>query len=771
MLSRQIRKGLAQGVPAGLAALGLMLLTSGCSKPEDDSAAQTADPMLQGAYRVRTDFAAPLNADSGWAGRLNEPASVMADSPFRLRLEVEHAAGAERAGPYSLQVRRNRGTWEPLLAENFPQPAKEEKLKFEKQAEDTPGTAWEWIEGDASALRWEDAAGDGYLSFKTDTAPVLALGQYHTHWEPVEFAADVRLPSETSRGGLVFGFRDQHNYHRVDLEPGRGLYLVQVEDGLESILATHEFAVQADRWAELKVILRGPEITVEYDDEALVFTERLSRAVASPKIGVFVPGGGALDLHPIAIEGMPRSPRTSIVEAAAFAHGEATQDLLAGSPRTFDGGAAVSFARETPSKPVAGGHTEWEFPLVIRRFADGAAMNEHGDQFEYRLIDNKGEPLPASNYPEVTLEVPVGHMGGTFVETPARIGPWEAGNGDYYFLMEPSETDNMLMTVKSSDGGASWAEVDGANRPATGDLEGFASVLEGSRIHMLHQTSNHVFYHVFRTSDHAEQPDTWAIRDERLASPVEPPTQVADIAVLGDGSVVAVYGGPQKIHYRIRSPEGRWSEESVIDADREPSLSGPMLVRSADDVVHLAYTGSDGTAWYRQLHPNGELTPRLQFAEGLGTDSEDVGSILPLVYLPESGAISIIYRLAEGQLWERRVDSDSELSAPVQVTRRNVVQNAVDADQTGADAIAYGDSVQVLFIEADTGSLYSTNRRPGQGWAEAELQVEGVNVQWVRGALLRSPSERPVYGYVYDAGSYGGSGMNKYAEVPLPAPQ
>jgi hypothetical protein len=276
-----------------------------------------------------------------------------------------------------------------------------------------------------------------------------------------------------------------------------------------------------------------------------------------------------------------------------------------------------------------------------------------------------------------------------------------------------------------------------------------------------------VFYHVFRTSDHPEQPNTWAIRDERLASPQEPPTQVADIAVRSDGSVVAVYGGPEKIHYRIRTPDGSWSEETVLDADRKPNLSGPAPVRDPDDVVHLTYTGDDGTAWYRQLHPDGELTERRQLAEGLGTGSEDVGSILPPVYLPESETVSVIYRLADGHLWERRVGAERAFSEPVQVTGRAVVQNAVDSDQTGADAIGYGESVQVLFIEDGTGDLYHTSREPDGQWREAEPQITEGNVQWVRGALVDNEQGQPVYGTVYDAGSDGGSGRNHYAEIPL----
>src|SRR5690606_13489095 len=109
-------------------------------------------------------------------------------------------------------------------------------------------------------------------------------------------------------------------------------------------------------------------------------------------------------------------------------------------------------------------------------------------------------------------------------------------------------------------------------------LEGLASVLVDDQIHILHQTSDDVWYHVFRTSDHPTKPDTWTIVDEKLASPIEPPTQVADLAVRSDGSVVAVYGGPHKIHLRTRSTTGEWSEETVIDADLEPDLSGPSLV-------------------------------------------------------------------------------------------------------------------------------------------------------------------------------------------------
>jgi hypothetical protein len=461
------------------------------------------------------------------------------------------------------------------------------------------------------------------------------------------------------------------------------------------------------------------------------------------------------------------TPRISVIATDAFENGSETTDLLAGSNAAFSAGAGVSLDDISPAWSGESAHSEWEWPLVIRRFADGAVTNDEGDTFEFRMADAGGCPLASSNNPLLTVSVPPGHLGGTFVETPGRIGPWEASNGDLYFLMEPSETFNVLMTVKSTDGGETWQEIDEGNRPVADDLEGFATDLFDGTIYMLHQTSDDVWLHSFRTSDHPTQPDTWAVRDELVTSPEEPPTQVATTTVRSDGSIVAVYGGPEKIHYKIRSTQGSWGEETVIDADVPPGLSGPMTVLGADDVVHLAYTGSDGTAWYRRIQPDGTLTPREQLATGIGTTEGDVGSILPLVFIPETNTAVVIYRLATGKLWERRIIDHGAPTDPVQVSERDVVQNAVDADQTGADAIAAGTSVHVLFIEEGSGSIYHTHRDEAGVWQPATLQVDGIRGQWIRGTRLTQGDGATVYGYVYDAGSNGGSGFNRFAEMPL----
>ncbi|PQJ34910.1 hypothetical protein BSZ35_10160 [Salinibacter sp. 10B] len=571
--------------PPSLVLLGALPLLTGCGAGADESPKmEDVSPARQTAFRVRSDADVGLNADAGWAGPLNEPATLPVEAPFRLRFEVETPLDAPFVERFRLQYRRNGGAWRPVLTADFP-------------------------------------------------------------------------------------------------------------------YATSEV-----------------------------------------------------------------TPRVSVTSTAAYENLADATDLLDGSTASYAGGKGVRLSGQGPALPDHGVQSEWEWPLVIRRYADGAATNEDGDTFEFRMVDVKGRPLAAESTPKITATIPPRLLGGTYPETPGRLGPWEMSDGSLYFLMEPAESYNKLMTVKSTDGGDTWREVDGAHRPASGDLEGFASAVHDGTIHMLHQIDAGVLHHSFRTTDHPNNPDRWAVRDDTVATPGEPPVQVASITARSDGSLVGIYGGPEHIHYTIRSPDGTWGEETTIPSETGDPLSGPQSVRGTDDTVHLAYTRRDGTAWYRRIRPDGSLSAPQQISSKLGTAETDVGSVLPLVHLPETNTTAILYRRADSTLWARRADADGQLSAPVQVTERAVVQNAADSDQVGADAVAIGSSIHVLFIENGTGHLYHTRSDTAGTWTPATLQVDSVNAQWVRGQPVR---QGRAYGYVYDAGSNGGSGMNWYGEVPV----
>jgi len=757
-------------LPAALPVCSALFVLTGCNAPEPQIAAKDeATANQQTAFRVRSDFAAELNDNSGWAAELNKNVTVDVDEPFRLRFEVESTKENNVEQQFQLQSRRNGGEWERVGAENFPQPEKTLELNFQKAPTADLSDIWRFEHGNTSSMTMAGQGEVPFLQVVADGNPVLGMGLYETFWEPIEFAVEMRLPEGGRSGaGVVFGYMSRENYNQAYVDPDGAIIVSRIVDGDKTRLMETEAKVVPGQWFELKIIMKDDEAIIEYErgDDALIFTAELGATIASSPVGFYVPADGTAQFQKFTIEGKPRTPRVSIMASDTYLHRQQTTDVLAGSSKDFTGGTGISFADETPSWSGELGQSEWEWPLVIRRFADGAVTNEDGDTFEFRMADATGRALDGNN-PELTVAVPPGHIGGTFAETPARIGPWQAANGDLYFLMEPSETDNVLMTIKSTDHGKTWQEVDGANRPVTGDLEGFASVQSGDTIHMLHQTTDHVWHHAFHTSDHPTRPDTWAIQDERLASPEEPPTQVADIVLRSDGSIVGVYGGPEKIHFKVRSPDGRWGEETVIDADVSWGLSGPMMVLGKDDVIHLAYTASNGTAWYRRMLPNGDLTARQRLATGLGTDSEDIGSVLPLVFMAQTNTVSIIYRLETGKLWERRSVDHGPMSESVQVSDRNVVQNSVDSDQTGADAIADGNTVHVLFIEEESRIIFHTYSESAGNWTPATPQVEDVNAQWVRGAQLARGGKGSVYGYVYDAGADGGSGKSRYGNVKL----
>ena len=456
------------------------------------------------------------------------------------------------------------------------------------------------------------------------------------------------------------------------------------------------------------------------------------------------------------------TPRVSVVSTGAYDDGAATGDLLGGSALPFRPGAGVSL-RAANAAGAGAGHGEWEWPLVVRRYADGPVVNEPGDTFAFRLVDDAGRPVPAP-VAEVTLEVSPGHLGGTFVETPGRVGPWQVSSGDLYFVMEPTETDNVMMVVTSSDGGATWREADGAGRPAADDLEGVGTALADGTLHVLHQTSDAVWYHAFRTSEHTTSPDTWAVTDELVAEPGEPPTQVASLVARSDGSLVAVYGGPETIHLQTRSASGAWAGPVAV-APGGPVESGPHLAHGADDAVHLAYTDSEGGAWVRRLLRDGALTPAQRVADGLDTTEFDVGAVAPLAVLPD--AVVVVYRRPGGGLWSRRVAAGGALGEPVRVTDRSAAQNPVDSDQVGADVVAVDGRVHLLFIEEGTGHLYHVTSGEAGAWGPARLVADDVRAQWVRGLPVTRPGGARVYGYVVDGGSDGGSGMNRYDEVPL----
>jgi hypothetical protein len=720
----------------------------------------------QPAFRVRSDFAAALNADQGWAGALNENVGVSADRPFRVRLEVEQSPEVAVRGPFGLQYRRNGGDWTQVEAHDFPHPLRELELDFAKLDVGATPHGWSVVQGDAGGMTVASAQQEKIL--RARAAQEALTGLYAAPWAATEFTAKFRLPAGTRTGlGFVFGYVDAGNHWRVLLDPGAGAIRVsRFVNGTESVGMERKAAITLGQWHDIEIQTEDGKVEVTYEDD-LELEAELGTALPASQFGIHIPADNTAEFLEFTVAGEARTPRVSIVSCPAYANGAATTNLLEGSSANFQAGVGISSADRTPSWSGAGAHGEFEWPLVIRRYADGAVANEEGDTFEVRMVDSGGAVLSGSPNPVFRLTIPPGHVGGTFVETPGRIGPWQARNGDLYFIMEPAETDNVFMMIKSTDNGVTWREIDGANRPETDDLESVDARQVGDTIHIIHQVTGSARYHAYHTSDHPNRPDTWGVRDE-LAAAAPSVAQSATLAVRSDGSIVAFYTA-DTVHYNIRSSAGSWGKDRVLDPGIEPKTAGPRAVLGADDTVHLAYYGMNGRIWYRRLLRDGTLTGRELLASGLGTTRAEYGAVLPLVFIPRTSTVVVIYRQADGRLWERRGVDDGALTPAVQVTDRVVIQDAVDSQQPAADAALDGETVQVLFVEETSRAIFSTHDHGG--WQPSVLRVEKILGSWIRGNVYTRPDGLKVYGYIYDAGSEGGAGMNRFDEVVLPVRQ
>jgi hypothetical protein len=113
--------------------------------------------------------------------------------------------------------------------------------------------------------------------------------------------------------------------------------------------------------------------------------------------------------------------------------------------------------------------------------------------------------------------------------------------------------------------------------------------------------------------------------------------------------------------------------------------------------------------------------------------------------------------------------ADNSWSESIQISQHPVISNAVDSDQAGADVTVFEDKLYLVYISHDTQELYFTSIKNYEEVPPAEVIVSNIEASWVRCGILLEQPESPCFGIIYDAGSKGGSGFNRYICVPLPA--
>jgi len=728
---------------AGAAALSL----AACATPVC-SPAQDEEP----AFRIQTDAAAALDAPFDAAP--DDRPFINADAPFRLRMAAR-SGGADQV--FALEYRRNGGAWTPVEAHDFPLPKRELEIDYAAAGADLTG----WSAPDGLALMVEEAGAPRALRVTAGRDSGYAFLASPWPLDAFSFAVELDLP-EAGAVSLVFGHQSPSDEARLVLDAETGaIRLEQVQRGVVAVLAEAQAPIAPGARVLAEVKSEDGVLEAELGDGAITLAVAHPDGLPPEALGLHFSAGATAFVHSVELAGEASTPRVSLVSSPAFEHGEPAEPVFAGDA----GGFAVSTRDVTPAWSAAAAEVgEFVWSLVIRRFADGALVNEDGDVFEFRMVAAEtGARASLGADPVITLRVPDGHLGGTFVETPGRIGPFLSESGALYFIMEPAETDNLFMMVKSEDGGRTWREVDGDGRPATGDLEAVDARLIDGTIHILHQITDRVVLHSFNTADHPSAPDQWAVTDAPVAE-VEAISQMATLAARPDGGLTAVFLGDQ-LYVATRPADGDWSGIMPLDPESDAITVGPQAVAGADGAVHVAYADTCGAVWLRSIGPGGAIGARILVAAGAVTGEDDYGAVLPLVHLAETGTVVIAYRLADGALWERRLTGGA-LSEPVQIAAGPVITNAVDSQQAAADIVSNGETLHVLFVDEESRAIYSVHEC-GAGWSEPVLRVDGIAGSWVRGAVHADSEGGAVYHYVYDAGSKGGSGLNRYDEIAL----
>jgi hypothetical protein len=473
----------------------------------------------------------------------------------------------------------------------------------------------------------------------------------------------------------------------------------------------------------------------------------------------------------------PSTPEVWVVTSAQYIDGDPTTDLLRRSAAPFVRGKG----KETP---VTGGirlqgrHTEVEFTIVIPTFHDGARQNKTADTFEFRLVRSDNTALSgASANPRITLTVPAGLIGGTYVESPNRIGPFKDGNGNVYAIIEPAETDNVFMVIKSADGGRTWTEQDGANRPDTNDLESVDAVLAGDELHIAHHEGDEVVYHVFRVSTHPENPDTYRVTDELIAGPITYEEQSVALEVLSGGRVRCFYartaGRRGRIFYRTR--DRRWGAEQSLDDQSNVDFYGVAAVRGASDKVHIVYYGDDGNVYHRSLSSSDVLSERESLTTEGGVSASERVPFMPPVYWEDSGdeKIMVGYRKArDGRVYTRIITNDGRPGIESVASDHAVNNDQAQSCQPTANLANDGSTVYLHYADASTEDIFRDVYTPATGWGADVEEQDGVEADLIRGVVFKHSAGNggaKVIGYLFDNGSDGYTGTVRYTEYPIPA--
>jgi hypothetical protein len=376
--------------------------------------------------------------------------------------------------------------------------------------------------------------------------------------------------------------------------------------------------------------------------------------------------------------------------------------------------------------------------------------------------------------PSATLP---GSIDGVEMESMAYHPPEQDSLGNLYRMTESVQDDgNEPRMMKSSDNGATWAEVDRDHRPTAHDLEGTYQVRLGCQIFVSVSTGKKIWWISFNMSDCQDKPDQWSAEDQIDDALSGDITQYSSLARTSDGRFWLAYsdsvvGDRQQIALRQRQSAGTFGQKIKPESD-SGEWTGPRLLLGAADVVHLFYADHTNKRIYlRQVTGAGTLSAAVRVDEA-GTSSV-AAPHTNAVHYQDAGHDVLVVAYADGNNRLMAVPiTDGAVGAAEEVSAEAVLQNPpiVLNEGTVASLVLDGTTVHVVWTDKATGAIRLRSRSNDKTWSSAQTlwSASGKTALYVHCGLLRS-DQCPRLACVYDIGPHADdTGEIEYFEFVLP---
>jgi len=465
-------------------------------------------------------------------------------------------------------------------------------------------------------------------------------------------------------------------------------------------------------------------------------------------------------------------------ESDTYTDLDPTTNLLTGSAESFTAG----YGNDDAACPAISLH---EFVIVIPTLYDGAARNIVGDEFDFRLVEDDGTPFTGSyDNPRITMTHRPGYIGGTGIESPGFIGPVKDGNGNLYWACEPSETDPLVIMLKSTDGGGEWLEMDGAGRPTTEDFESGAVALVDDVLHLVIDNGDNATYHQFNVSSNGTTPDTWVVVDQEIAAYANT-DQSGAVQACSDGTVVAFYRktvGNEGIYFKRRSAGGTWGGETELDTTASTEFTAVMTVLGENDLIHIFYKDDTNLL---VLHKSLTIGDSLSAAEEVISDASDTGggqnwAMTNAVYWDSSGVEKIMILVMDDTneyLYSVVIEDDGTPGTPKLVDAVVVANNAGGMGTRQPNAMLAVDpatnTLYCYYTDLATFDIWKIENVDDGTWeADPTEMHDEVFCEVIRGNVFTHSAgngSATVVGYIWENDSAGLTGYQEYSEYELAA--